>query len=168
MSVALVHIAVNGTDLLCPWIVWKTEFLLNLQQLDLNNGALKPGTWSLGLVVFKDSNWNSPQSAEWQTCGDSKSRFFLMILFLWNCLILYMSDWSVHFFIWKCTSNTENHIQYHQEVRVQEWLHVILLFLRKGQTSYLGHLPLTLNSNCNFLSIILEKVTVKKLKWRVP
>ena len=77
MSVALVHNAVNGIKLLCLWlIVWKTEFLLKLQQLDLNNDVLKPGTWSLGLVVFKHSNWNSSQSAEWHTCGDSKSRIF--------------------------------------------------------------------------------------------
>ena len=48
---------------LCPWsIVWRTEFLLKLQQLDLKNDALKLGNWSLGLVVFKHSNCNSPHS----------------------------------------------------------------------------------------------------------
>ena len=32
---------------LCPWsIVWRTEFLLKLQQLDLKNDALKLGNWT--------------------------------------------------------------------------------------------------------------------------
>ena len=41
----------------------------------------KLGAWSLGLVVFKHSNWNFPQSAESQTCGDSKSRIFWWFYF---------------------------------------------------------------------------------------
>ena len=92
---------------LCPWLIaWRTEFLLKLQQLDLNNDDLKLGTWSLGLVVLKHSNWNPPQSAKWYTGGDTKSRIFWW--FYSYRLPHTFNEWL------KCTPNTENHIQYHQ------------------------------------------------------
>ena len=78
--------------------------------------------------------WSSSQSAKWQTWR-FQMQDFLMILFLCNYLILYMSDWSVHFFIWKCTPDPENLIQYHQLVRVEGLLH-LLQFLHWKQPNF--------------------------------
>ena len=113
---------------LCPWlIVWRTELLLKLQQLDLNNDALKLETWSLGLVVFKHSQWNSSQSAKWQIWR-FQIQDLLMILFLWNYLILYMSDWI--------TSKSDFKGGYM----------FCNFFIENSQISHFGHLSFTLKS----------------------
>ena len=97
---------------------------------------MKLGTWSLGLVV-----WNSPQLAEWHTCGNSKSR----ILFLWNYLILHVSNWSVHFFI--CVLQTlkivDNIIS---KLESKGGYMFCYSFIRNSQISHFWHLPFTLKS----------------------
>ena len=104
--------------------------------------------WNLKswLVVFKHSHWNSPQSAEWQTCGDSKPWIFwwfysygITLYFIWVTEV-YISPFESVLQTLKIIYNIIGKSECKGSYMFCNF------FVRNSQISHFGHLPLTLKS----------------------